>query len=197
MENLITYAKSILFFLLFSNIVMQLLKGSCYERFVHPVCGMLLVILILQPMLKWFGAEEKLLFAAEQKISLLLAENKSEFFMPSEAGYEFSVLEEYEAQLMIQLEELLKEEKISVVSADFSLSAEEKDFGTIRGIRLEAEAEEKEETGMIQIPPIFFGGTKEEDTLSAREIYIKDKLSDFYRLDKENIYVNIREEQNG
>ena len=54
MDGIISYAKTVLFFLLFVNLLMQLLKGSPYERFVHPVCGMILVIMILRPMLSLF-----------------------------------------------------------------------------------------------------------------------------------------------
>lgn len=197
MEKLISYAKSILFFLLFVNFVMQLLKGSSYEKFVRPVCGMILVILILQPMLKLFGVEEKLLFAAEQKMSLLFAGNEMEFAVPKEAGYEFSVLEAYEAELTVQLEGLIKEEELILISADFSLSAEETTFGEIRGITLSAGTMETEEEGRIRIAPIVFKKETEEDAMTAKEIHIKDKLADFYNLERENIYVYIKEEQNG
>ena len=51
MDEIISYAKTVLFFLIFVNLIMQLLKGSSYERFVHPVCGMILVIMIIRPLL--------------------------------------------------------------------------------------------------------------------------------------------------
>ncbi|MCH5273393.1 MAG: stage III sporulation protein AF [Lachnospiraceae bacterium] len=197
MEAVISYAKTVLFFLLFVNLVMQLLKGSAYERFVRPVCGMILVILILHPVLKMFGTDEKLLVQAEQKISLFLAQNNTDFTVPKESGYEFTVLEAYKKELTVQLEDILKKEGITLISADFSVSAEEKDFGTVRRISVKAVTGTDGYGGEIKIAPIVFerGGTNE--TASAKEIHIKDKLADFYNLEQDNIYVSIKEEKDG
>lgn len=197
MEAVVSYAKTVLFFLLFANLVMQLLKGSDYERFVHPVCGMILVILIVRPILALFGGEEKVLYAAEQKISFLLAQETPRLVVPEDAGYEFAVLEAYEEELIAQLSGILSEEGLSVLSADFSLSAEEKDFGTIRALTVSAEYGRKETGTKIEIEPIVFEQKRPDTTVSAEEIRIKDKLADFYRIEKENINVSIKEERDG
>lgn len=197
MEAVISYVKTVLFFLLFLNLIMQLLKGSSYERFVRPVCGMILVILIIKPILLLFGAEEQVLFAAEQKISLFLAQSEKEYSGEKQKGYEFAVLEEYKKELVAGLAELLQEEGLTVVSADFSVSAEEKDFGTIRGLTVTAKKEGKQTSGIVEIQPVVFGKEPAKNTLSAEEIRIKDKLKDFYQLKEGNIYVNIKEESDG
>ncbi len=197
MEGVISYAKTVLFFLLFVNLIMQLLKGSAYERFVRPVCGMILVILMIHPMLRLFGAEETLLLRAEQKISLLLAQNELGFTVSEEAGYKFAVLKAYEEELKIQLGEILEEEGITLISADFSVSAEEKDFGTVRKLSLTAVSKASEEKGKIKIAPVVFERSHTSETVSAKEIHIKDKLADFYNLEQDNIYVSIKEEQDG
>ena len=197
METVVSYAKTVLFFLLFVNLVMQLLKGSDYERFVHPVCGMILVILIVRPILTLFGGEEKVLYAAEQKISFLLAQETPRFVGSEEDGYECAVLEAYEEELITQLSGILSEEGVFLVSADFSLSAEEKDFGSIRGLTVFAK-HGSGDTGMkIEIEPIVFEQKGPDAVVSAEEIRIKDKLADFYRIEKENINVSIKEERDG
>ncbi len=197
MDEIISYAKTVLFFLLFVNLIMQLLKGSSYERFVHPVCGMILVIMIIRPLLSMFGGEEKVLYAAEQKLSLLLSGDEARLSVPKEAGYEFAVLEAYEQELITQLSDILAEEGLAVVNADFSLSAEEKDFGSIRGLTLAVEKKKEGSTSLIEIAPIVFESRKRDTAVSAEEIRIKDKLADFYRIDKDNIYVSIKEEKDG
>lgn len=197
MNEIISYAKTVLFFLLFVNLVMQLLKGSSYERFVHPVCGMILVIMIIRPLLSLFGGEEKVLYAAEQKLSLLLSGDELRLSLPKEAGYEFAVLEAYEEELVTQLSGILKEDGLAVITADFSLSAEEKDFGTIRGLTLRAEKIKEGSTKRIEIAPIVFESRKRDEAVSAEEIRIKDKLADFYQMDVDNIYVSIKEEKDG
>ncbi len=197
MEAIISYVKTVLFFLLFVNLVMQLLKGSSYERFVRPVCGMILVILIIKPILLFFGAEEQVLFAAEQKISLFLAHSETKYVAEEQNGYEFAVLDAYKKELTEGLAELLQAEGLFLISSEFTVSAEEKDFGTIRGLTVTAEKERRQTPGIIEIAPIVFGKEKTEDTLSAEEIRIKDKLKDFYQLKDGNIYVNIKEERDG
>jgi len=197
MDEIISYAKTVLFFLIFVNLIMQLLKGSSYERFVHPVCGMILVIMIIRPLLSMFEGEEKVLYAAEQKLSLLLSGEETRLSLRAEAGYEFAVLESYEADLITQLSEILEKEGLTVIYADFSLSAEERDFGTIRGLALTAERKKEEGTSRIEIAPIVFEREKQETSVSAEEIRIKDKLVDFYQTEEANIYVNIKEEKDG
>ncbi len=197
MDAVISYAKTVLFFLLFVNLIMQLLKGSPYERFVHPICGMILVIMIIRPVLGLFGGEEKVLYAAEQKLSLLLAQGEEGYSLSEKSGYEFAVLEAYESELIAQLSELLEAEGLSLVSADFSVSAEEKDFGTIRGITVIAQKCGEPLKKRIEIAPIVFESGKREETVSAEEIRMKDKLTDFYQVDEDNIYVSIKEECDG
>lgn len=197
MDALISYAKKVLFFLLFVNLIMQLLKGSAYERFVRPVCGMILVILILSPVLRLFGMDDRVLAQAEQKISLLLAQGHTDFTVPEEAGYEFAVLEAYKKELTAQLEGILAEEGITLISADFTVSAEEKDFGTVRGLSLTAVIKADSPGGKIEIAPIVFEREREERAASAKEIHIKDRLADFYNLEQDNIYVSIKEEKDG
>ena len=197
MDDIISYAKTVLFFLLFVNLIMQLLKGSDYERFVHPVCGMILIIMMIRPLLSLFGGEEKVLYAAEQKISLLLSGDEMRLSLPQEAGYEFAVLEAYEEELVTQLSGIIAEDGLEVVNADFSLSAEEKDFGTIRGLTLTAVEKKEGSTSRIEIVPIVFERKGCDQTVSAEEIRIKDKLADFYQVDKDNIYVSIKEEKDG
>ena len=197
MDAVIAYAKTVLFFLLFVNLIMQLLKGSTYERFVYPICGMILVILIIRPVLGLFDGDEKVLYAAEQKISLLLAQSDADYGEKKEQGYEFTVLEAYEEELSAQLAGILEKEGLVLLSADFSLSAEEEDFGTIRGIRVDAAKETGNAKEKIKIAPIVFDTGKTDETMSAEEIYIKDKLADFYQVEEGNIYVNIKEEQDG
>ena len=153
MGEVISYAKTVLFFLLFVNLLMQLLKGSSYERFIHPICGMVLVILIVRPVLTLFDGEERVLFAAEQKLSLLLAQNETEWELPETAGYEFVVLESYEDKLKEQMAGLLAEDGLRVVSADFSIAAEEKEFGKIRSVTVTAERRSKEGRQKIEIAP--------------------------------------------
>ncbi len=197
MEAVVSYAKTVLFFLLFVNLLMQLLKGSSYERFVQPVCGMILVIMMIRPLLGLFGGEEKVLYAAEQKISLLLTKEETRFSYEEEQGYEFAVLEAYEKELTAQLAEILAGEGLMVTFADFSISAEEKEFGTIRGITVRAEKQAEGAAGSVKIAPIVLGSEKREDTVSAEEIRIKDKLADFYQVDVSNINVTIKEDSDG
>jgi len=196
-EAVISYAKTVLFFLLFVNLIMQLLKGSSYERFVQPICGMILVIMIIRPVLHLFGGEEKVLYAAEQKLSLLLAQNEEQMPLYEGKGYEFAVLENYEKELTVQLSEVLKEEGYTLRYADFSISAEEKDFGTIREITVVGERKKEGVTGKIDIAPIVFEREERESNISAEEIRIKDKLAGFYNVEEGNIYVSIKEEYNG
>lgn len=197
MDSVVSYAKTVLFFLLFVNLVIQLLQGSSYERFIRPVCGMILIILVIRPMLRLFGEDERVLFAAEQKLSLLLTKNDMAMAEPEEDSYTFVVLEQYEAELTRQLEEVLQKEGLEVISADFSISAEEKEFGVIRGIAVTAGERQAERESNIYIAPIVFERNQAMATMSAREIGIRDKLSDFYRLEKDNIYVSIKEEEDG
>lgn len=197
MDAVISYAKTVLFFLLFVNLLMQLLKGSTYERFIHPICGMVLVILIVRPVLALFDGDEKLLYAAEQKISLLFAQSEAEFELPETAGYEFVVLENYEKKLTEQLSGVLAEDGYCIVTADFSICAEEKEFGKIRGLSVVMEKTENEGGKKIGITPIVFEREYQSKTPSAEEIRIKDKLADFYNLEEGNIYVSIKEGQDG
>ncbi len=200
MDEVVSYAKTVLFFLLFVNLLMQFLKGSSYERFVQPICGMMLVILLVRPILTLFGGEEQLLYAAEQKLSQFLVQSETKLYSREEGqsdGYVFAILEQYEKDLTVQLAELLKKEGLILVSANFSIAAEEKEFGTIREITVQAENAAENAKQKIKMEPIVFREETREKTVSAEEIRMRDMLADFYQMDERNIYVSIKEEQDG
>lgn len=197
MQALVSYAKTIVLFLLFVNLFLQLFGNGNYEKFVRPVCGMLLIILFIRPMLSFFDSEEKLLWSVQQKLSFLYAGEETGITLPKETGYEFAVLQEYEKELTIQLEAYLQKEGLVLDSVDFSVSAEQADFGTIRGISVCVAEKGAVKSEFVSIAPVVFSKEKKEEIATIKEICLRDKLADFYQMEAGNIYVSIKEEQDG
>ena len=118
----------------------------------------------------------------------------AELFLAEESRKD-AILTAYKEELAGQLEELLLEEKLYLLQAEFVLCEEEEQYGKIEKINVVATYRNSE--NRIQIEPVQIGGElqrdAETDFLSPMEIHIKNKLAGFYNVEESNINVIVRE----
>lgn len=192
-EIMYTYAKGILFFMLFMNICMQLVGGAEYRQYIRFVFGLVLIVLCLTPVFELLGETDALSYHLRKYLFWEEVNNpNAELFLAEETRTE-AIFAAYEEELKKQTEKLLEEEQIRVLQMDFIFSREEETYGQLKEIKLLAAYD----TGgqRIEIEPVQIGGElqKEENFLSPMEIHIKNKLATFYNVEEANINVIVRE----
>lgn len=191
---MLEYTKTILIFLLFTNFCMQLLGSSEYKQYVRFIFGMVLLLLVISPLWKWFGNAEEWLYHLEKQMVQNELMDKNAVLFLAEEGRKEKILSSYKEQLAVQLAELLEQEKLQLLQVDIRLCEEEQQYGKVESISMVAQYRTTEQKVVIQ-PVQILMKEAEQDVLSPMEIYIKNKLADFYNLEEANINVTIQEKE--
>ena len=192
LEGIYNYAKEILFFLLFMNLCMQLPGAAEYKRYVRFVFGMVLIILCLTPIVRVFGEEDRIAYYLRKNLlQSELSYSDGDLFL-AEGDRKNAIMEAYKEELCRQLVNLLQEETLHLLQADFVLSEDETEYGKIEAIFVVAQYNSG--GNRIAIEPVQIGESSQKaDFLSPMEIYIKNKLAVFYNVEESNINVIVRE----
>ena len=196
------YIKQIAFFMVFSGIVLELTTDTKYHKFSEWVIGILLILKLVRPWIEEKPVWEQFLYRFASFEYALGADEITEQLFSAEESVERSVRSAYEETLTAQIEHLLNNSKLTLVSASYEL---EQSAGELKKISITAAyrtSEEENDTERIQIRPVeqvVIGEQKEQqpEVVTPMELYIKNLLADFYQLPADNIYVNIQEVLDG
>lgn len=212
MNEVYTWVKSIIIFLVLTTIVTNLMGKSAYKKYVNLITGIILVILVISPLLKLFQLDRTLDYYFTTNSLLADAEGMKVRLMDKENQQTEAVLGEYKKQIQIQVTRLLEQEK--VYPTDIKVVIEEDtasdNFGNLAvleitaGITNQEQLEKDKEQAVIKVDGIkvdkikITGQDKAEDEiernyLSPMEINTKNLLSDFYNIDPDNINISIQE----
>lgn len=197
--------RQLAFFMIFSGIMLELVAGTKYQKFVEWVVGLLLILQIAAPLAGEGGLWEKFLYRLRSFEYSIQKEAAFEKIVAGEEQAEASVRAAYESVLEEQLRQLLQKEQLVVEQVKFYF--EESGTG-LRGLmvlarteqRKAAEPDGQERVTIRRIGPVSLEqvpSKTEQKLLTPREIYLTKLLSDFYQLSEEHIYVSIQEELNG
>lgn len=197
--------RQLAFFMIFSGIMLELVAGTKYQKFVEWVVGLLLILQIAAPLAKGGGLWEKFLYRLRSFEYSIQQDAAFDRIVAGEEQAEASVQEAYERVLEEQLRQLLQKEQLVVEQVKFYF--EESGVG-LRGLMVLAATEQKEteeagRQGLVtirRIGPVSLEqvpSKTEQKLLTPKEIHLTKLLSDFYQLSEEHIYVSIQEEMNG
>lgn len=105
-----TYLKSILFFTLLSAVIQQMLPGENYRRIVGMVCGFLMVLVFLKPLLSGIGLQEQIV----EEFGRIVQENSGEEGEFAPKQLDEAVTSQYQKQVAILVESVTKGEGCTV-----------------------------------------------------------------------------------
>jgi stage III sporulation protein AF len=203
MDQIYDWVKNIVIYVILNTIIMNLLGNNSYKKYVSIVSGMILVIIVVSPLMKLLELDENLdyNFMADN-FSVETSDFKNELSQIDEQQ-KAAVFKDYEDKLKNQVKDMLLEEGISLTSFQltFDQDVSNSTYGEILGMDITGTV--KKEDGKDKLPPveeieidrIDINGDKKnkaEDLPSPLEINIKNKLSDFYNIEQDNINISIQ-----
>lgn len=223
MENIYNWVKNIVFFLVLITIINNLVGSSKYKKYINLISGMILIILVLNPLFDLFDIDEKIDYNIEK--NTFISESKSGFqgISPRMTDPETidkinqieeiqmtSILEKYKVEVKNKTAQLLEDENLFIVEFDVVINEDEASgyLGEIKQMDLVAsytvnnedttiEPIKKIEINKVEIGDNVNTEIEENDNnkpiLSEKEISIKNLLSDFYNVDPNNINISIEE----
>lgn len=177
MESLYTWVRNITYYLIFLTVLENLLPSRKYERYVRLFAGMILILLVIQPVLGGMNLEERLAYAFE---SWTFQQDSSGLDKQLEAGgkqREQTMVRRYEEAVEMDIRRMAEGLGLQVADVQVKIGADEKKdtFGQVTSIRIAAGK----------------SGTELGDGRDQSPYYqLRKKLTEYYGL--EDAYVEIQ-----
>lgn len=205
MDEIYTWIKNIVIYMIMNTIIMNLLGNKSYKKYISIVSGMILVLIVVSPLMKFMKLDENLDYYLQiNDFAIETSEFKNDLNRMEEEQSD-AIFAEYQDKIKVQVKNLLLEEAVYLESFDLTIdkNTKSKTFGEIIRMDITANIEQNEEEDdkeYLQIDEIEIGrismGEEEENTSqkmpSPTEINIKNKLSDFYNIEQGNINISIQ-----
>jgi stage III sporulation protein AF len=207
MAEIYSWVKNIIIFLILTTIITNLLGKSSYKKYVDLVIGIILVLLVVSPLLKFFQLEETLDYFFSANSLLADAEDINGKLEDMEDVQMTTIVSEYEEEISRQVGNLLSAENLQITDVTVTVDEDEKSqtFGSLKSMDIKAKYTTDEsdvdtnKISPIKIDKIEIGDKKKENAglernyLTPDEINAKNLLSDFYNMNPDNINISIQE----
>lgn len=214
MEMIYSWVKNIVIYIILITVVMNLLGKSSYKKYIGIFTGMILVMLVVSPLIKFFNIENIMDYYFESNNLNVEANDVSNQMIEKEKEQNDAILKEYKQKLADQINNILSNKKIYPLSIQVEIEEDKKssDFGLIKYIQIvashskeESEDVNEKEIEKINIEKIDLEFNNEEilkeeneDGLrnkisSLEETELKNTLADFYNVSIDNINISIQE----
>lgn len=206
------WMKTILIFIIGITILFQLLGKSSYRKYAGFVGGMILMLLVIQPLFKLTNSENGFWYLFDSYDYLLEAEDKSRELTQAQEFRTSIVFSEYQDVLTKQTEQLLNQKGLTIlsISAEFCEDIKSAEYGAIKELSIAAGYQKEENPKDLEIEKVLVEkivveiGEEDKKTKKEKEenasplvLSAKNLLADFYNLDISHINITIREESNG
>ncbi|HHT96450.1 MAG TPA: stage III sporulation protein AF [Clostridiales bacterium] len=208
MDEVYTWIKNIVIYMILNSIINNLVGRTSYKKYVSLVSGMILLLIVSMPIMKFLKMDDAFdnLFNLSQ-FHVDISDFRNDLIIIEDSQYD-EIYSNLESKIKLQIEKLLKEQDLYLHECfvEFNKDYESIDFGTVQTIKIVAsyndlasqnpgdERKNSEKINKVKIPVIKVEGDLEDTSqmLLPDEIIIKDMLSDFYNVDKDNININIQ-----
>jgi stage III sporulation protein AF len=189
---------------------MNLLGNSSYKKYVSIVSGMILVLIVVSPFIKYLRVEDKLNYYLDfNEFAIETADFENSLRTMEEEQLEY-VFQEYSARVKSRVETILQGEGLRLTDFQLKLNRDEtsQSFGEILEMDIKAAygSETEKTSDRIFIEDIVITKVKMDDegkpkpieeAPSPAEISIKNKIMDFYNIPLNNINISIQGGKHG
>ena len=205
MGEIYEWVRNIVIYLILNTIIMNLLGNSNYKKYISIVSGMILLIIVTTPFIKLLKLGDIMDYYLNANIYRTdISDYKNKLILMEEKQKE-AVINELKNRIKDHVSELLAEEGLYLYDFDIAINRDEnsRNYGEIEAMYITAGYEESENIPVqkINIERIVISDLK-KDSKSAKEdrqkipypeeIHLKNRLSDFYNLKKDNINISIQ-----
>lgn len=207
MNEIYSWVKNIILFMVLTSIISNLLGKSSYKKYINLVTGIILVILVISPLLKLFQLDKTLDYYFTTNTLLADAQDLDSQLKDMENGQRNAIFHEYKEQIKIQVAKILDDDKLQIYHMELTIDEDNSssNYGNITSLTViggytieKTNTKEVIKIDSIKIDEINIQKQEEEidkrkNYLSPYEINAKKKLSDFYNINSDNINISIQE----
>lgn len=183
---------NIALFLVLSGILLEMIADTKYYKFARWVAGIILLLQFLNPVTETDGLWSRFTAIFQSFDYALGADKVLEEIYQVNGQTENSVLEKYKENVSLQINEILQNNGLVLESAELEVS----ESGNLSYMKVLARYQDKQTYPGIWIPtvaPVNVSDTPKKETVSPMELYIRETLAEFYRMEENKIEVVIQE----
>ena len=196
MEFLFDWVKNIEFYLIFITLILNVLPHNSSKKYIRLFTGMILVLIVISPVTKFFDMEDKLAGYFQYFDYIFDSETGAVDYGQVDQKSGEAVAGEYKAQIIAKIEAIANSHSLTVENVQIAMAdnISDPDYGTIQSVTVALTQQNKE--GDIIIPPIIIGGggsnEVSSDLTSEMADTIRDEITASYPISKDSIIVQIR-----
>ncbi len=193
MEYFVRWIKNIAVFYVIASLILNIIPGEKYKRYIKLFLGVVMVILLIKPLGRLTGLDGRFAELFEEgSYKSMSADLRAELALADEARIKL-ITEEFEKKISLDIKEYVESLGAVYIASEAEIDTDPRSsgYGGIARISVSVSRGQAYNQGNIYVPQIYLDDrdSYSEDELIAIEI--KNYLADFYKLEKRNIYVNI------
>lgn len=197
MNLLTSWAKNIIYYVLFIKILTNLMPNGNMEKYIRLFTGILLIFILIEPLLSFRNIEQNFMnnvlsFEKELYKENFISQSKTYSNVNNQLAIDL-----YRKKIEENIKKIVNKENMELVFSDIDIVQEEgDDFGSIAGINIKIKKVNKNNNMDIHIENVQINSQKnEEEPMTAENIIIikniKTELFNFYNVPINNINISI------
>lgn len=205
MGELYEWVRNIVIYLILNTIIMNLLGNNSYKKYISIVSGMILLLIVVSPFLKLLKLDGIMDYYLNSNIYQADVDDFQKELRVMEKKQKDEVFSDFKNRISEQVADILLKDGLYLYNLEVAMNqdVESKNFGEIDSMEIMAGYLEDEgvTTANISVDKIIISTTNssniDEENRTAnlpspQEIYIKNRLSDFYNIEQDNINISIQ-----
>lgn len=186
-HEILSIIRKIVFFSLISFVVLELTPKEEYKKYINLFTGMVLIILIITPVYNLLNGSYEFSALIEKYLLKGEMDDLAMYFGEYDEKRVEAVVGEYKNEIIENITSIIESEQLAANSVEVRLDTdtESESFLEIQSVRAEVSKKYKEDS--IKIKEIVL--EKNENTESIQIINIKNKISQFYNIETDNINI--------
>lgn len=189
-EAIKDWVYNIILFLLFSSLLQQLAAAKKYEKYVRFFSGLLLVLLVISPVLRWIGSDKLLEFNYLEENFSQAASYAAEEVDNIKLLQEEQVSKKYSRQIQLSLESILHNNGYELVEAEIDLEDNSESAAYFYPKKIYAKITDLHNKDDIYIQPVSIGLGGGEDN-DNKIVDLKKQISEFFSMGEEGIVIEV------
>ena len=205
MEILKDLVRNILTYYIILSVLMVMIGKSSYKKYIEMFSGLVMIIIILNPLIKLFGVQDALDMNLQKNQLYEVTQAESDDIMVAELKQQDAVLKQYKDTIANQIDTVMKNYDFSATDVEVIIDddTDSETFGQVKTISVfcqkgtEEESEEASAIGEIAIPEIKIGTKKKiekkvTDTLETKDAMLE--IANMYGIEASQIQIQVEED---
>lgn len=187
-EGVLLIIRKVIVFSLISFVILELTPKEEYKKYINLFVGMVLILLIFSPICRFLNSKTDFTKTMEKYTLKDEARDMEMYFTEFDEMHAQAVVSEYRDEIVKNIIAIIEEEQMAANSVEVKLNTDAESTEFLAVLEVDLGISKKYEDDSVKIREIVL--EKQENAESIQVINIKNKISQFYNVEMDNININ-------